>query len=440
MELVHARERTLLLSEDGRIHAPFSLYLNMEFDSPHTFASVAVGLNLLDLFIRAFSVNLEQRALDGQCLTEPEKHALRQMAYRPIADIERMSQAMVRRFAKTTSDLAPPDREGAVQPNTAQRRLRQIAAFLEWYERVIIAPGMPIGSPTKDALRRSYESCCEWLKTAIGGTKSSHPHSIRSAPRDTFLAIYRKVYLEPEAVFRAPSGKPSVTMLRDRAIVLLAAEGVRPGAIGNLQLADFRWNGDSAGGYLRIKDNLAKRGTRITAATPTQKGIRSKQPYNSEITIKLWPTTCAAIQQYAEGARQTAIGKTLKNPSKGFLFVTDNGKPIASRTTLAAVFKRAEHSLGLLGLLNRAPTDPYLNGDAYDLVAYLMRHSAASLFYEVNADRPDATSLMKDRFGWTAKSNMPALYARRSISDRAGVDLLAFLDSLRTDRETKEEA
>lgn len=440
MELVRAKERTLLLTADGRIHAPFSIYLNMTFGSPHTRASVAVGLHLLDLFIRAFSVNLEQRALEGQCLFEGEKEALRQMAYRPIADIERMSQQMVRRFAKTTSDLEPLDRDGAVQPNTAAQRLRQIAGFLEWYQRVIIEPGMPLGSPTTDALRRSYESCCQWLNTAIGGTKTSHPHSIRSAPRDTLLAIYRKVYVDPETVFLAPSRRPAATLMRDRAIVLLAAEGVRPGAIGNVQLADFRWSGGREGGYLRIRDNLAKRGTRITTATPTQKGIRSTQPYNSDISIKLWSTTCAAIQEYVDGERQAVIGKTLKNPSKGFLFVGEHGRPIASRATLAAVFKRAERGLRPRGLLARAPTDPYLEGDEYDFVAYMLRHSAASLFYELNAVRPDVTSQMKSRFGWSAKSNMPALYARRGINDRASVDLMEFQGSLHAARKAKGEA
>jgi len=440
MKLVSAKERTLVITEEGPIHAPFSLYLNMELDSPHTRASVATGLRLLDLFIRAFGVNLEERALDGKCLTEVEKQALQQMAYRHINDIERMSLPMVKRFLKTTSDLAPRDRVGAVEPNTAAQRLRHIAGFLEWYARVIIEPGMPLGSPTTDALRRSYESCCQWLKTAIGGTKASHPHSIRSAPKESFLAIYRQVYLEPEAVFLAPSGKPSATLTRDRAIVLLAAEGVRPGAIGNVQLADFKWSGGRAGGYLRIKDNIAKRGTRITPATPTQKGIRSKQRYNSDITIKLWPTTCAALQEYVDGEREAVIGKTMKNPSKGFFFIGEHGGPIASRATLAAVFKRAECGLLPLGLLARAPTDPYLEGERYDFVAYLMRHSAASLFYEVNADKPDATSLMEDRFGWNVGSTMPALYARRGISDRASVDLMEFLDSLIEARKKKEGA
>lgn len=437
MKLVSAKERTLVLTDDGCIHAPFSLYLNMVLDSPHTRASVATGLRLFDLFIRAFGVNLEERALDGKCLTEVEKQALRQMAYRQIDDIERMSLRMVRRFAKTTSDLAPRDRQGAVEPNTAAQRLRHVAGFLEWYCRVVIEPGMPLGTPTTDALRTDYKSCCQWLKTAIGGTKESHPHAIRSAPRETFLGIYRKIYLEPEAVLLAPSGKPTATLMRDRAIVLLAAEGVRPGAIGNIQLADFTWSGGREGGYLRIKDNSSKRGTRVTTSTPTQKGIRSTQRYNSDITIKMWPTTCAALQEYVGGEREAVMGKTLKNRSKGFLFVGEHGGPIASRATLAAVFKRAESGLRPLGLLDRAPTDPYLKGKQYDFVAYLMRHSAASLFYEVNADKPDAASLMKDRFGWTVGSAMPALYARRSIHERAGIDLMEFLDSLSKARKPK---
>lgn len=91
MRVENVKTRTLLVNDDGSIHGPYSLYLNMSFDNPHTRESVATGLRVLDKLIDAFKIDLALRALDGECLTEGEKQGLRQLAYRPIIEIERLS-------------------------------------------------------------------------------------------------------------------------------------------------------------------------------------------------------------------------------------------------------------------------------------------------------------------------------------------------------------
>jgi integrase len=214
---------------------------------------------------------------------------------------------------------------------------------------------------------------------------------------------------------------------------LLASEGIRPGAIGNIALTDFNWAGKREHGYIRIKDNTSKRSKKLSTSTPVQKGATSNQNYNSEITIKIWPTTAEAIQKYIDTERLAVTTRGLRNRSEGFLFLAEHGGPIGDRGTITSVFRRAGKGLAAMGLLCKDAGDPYLQGEVYDFDAYLLRHSAASFFYgekvmEMQADV--VMNLMEQRFGWVKGSAMPSLYAQRAMSDAASVTVEDFVESL----------
>lgn len=439
MRLVIAKGSTLLLNQDGTINSPFSLFLNYKFSNPHTRESTATGLRLFHRFVSAHSINLAHRALVGQCLKPSEIPMLVQLAYRPIAEVERMEDAMIRRITKANPDKPAMDIKGAVEPNTAARRLDQIGNFLDWYFKNILDQRI-LGTLSREELRQRYNQTINELKGWINGTASSHHHQIQSLPQERFLQIIREIFLNPAISFMTVSGDPSATMMRDRAIGLLAAEGLRPGAIGNLTLADFRWRPGDPNGYICIRDNTAKRQSRITTNTPVQKGARSTtQSYNSEITVKLWPWTCMAIHEYLCGERGAVTGRQLRNMTKGFLFVAEHGEPIGDRTTLSAVFKRLERGLMARGLLDTAPSDPYHNGSHYSLTAYTLRHSAATLFFSSKRHESDVFDQMRERFGWSEKSKMPELYARRAISDSASLDMIEFFEVLINDSKNARE-
>jgi hypothetical protein len=61
------------------------------------------------------------------------------------------------------------------------------------------------------------------------------------------------------------------------------------------------------------------------------------------------------------------------------------------------------------------------------LTSYTMRHSAASYIYESKMaelkNQGAVFDLMKARFGWSDKSQMPAYYAKRSIVENATVQV-----------------
>lgn len=430
MQVVQVKNKTLLLNQDGLIHAPFTLFLNNKFDNPHTRESMAGGMRLLQKFLEAHSIGLAERALEGLCLLPNEIESLRELAYRPVNEVEQMTMGFIRRIGKASKDDHARSLKGAVESNTAARRLDQIATFLTWYFKNILE--YRIRSVSKRAeLGRRYQSTEDDLKGAIRGGKKGHSNEIRSLPKDVYLNIIREIYLRPELI-QSASGSASSTMMRDRAVALLACEGLRPGAIGNLTLNDFRWRvGDVAGGYVDLRDNVTKRKTRITTKTLVQKGIGSTtQAYNSEVTVKLWPWTCAAIKDYIDGERAALTEKTLANRTMGFLFIADHGGPIGDRTTLSAAFVRIKKGLLAAGLLNKSTSDQHLNSDHYAFTAYTLRHSAASLFLEEKHGEQDVFDQMRQRFGWSPDSAMPGVYARRAISDRANINMADFFESL----------
>lgn len=118
------------------------------------------------------------------------------------------------------------------------------------------------------------------LKGQISGTKQNHYLTIQSLPSYRFLQIIRAVVLNMGALFLTEGGKPSATLYRDKAMFLLACEGLRPGAIGNLTRDDFR----PSSGHLFLKNNVKKRAGRPTTGTPVLKGADSnKVAYESPL-------------------------------------------------------------------------------------------------------------------------------------------------------------
>lgn len=436
MKIESARSCNILTVENGGTHVPFTLYLNSKYVNAHSTAAVARSLRVFGRFIDAFNIDVASRALEARCLTEGEKRTLRQLAFYHVEKVEAMSDHALQRVGSATKAEDASRIKGAVQRNTAEKHLVHIADFLIWYQEKVLDPRMPLTSPVTAALRRAYELCAEELRKGVAGTKSNHPHLIRSVPNQRFLEIYRAVFLSPSDVLQTGSGKLGCNLMRDRAMILLAAEGLRPGALGNIALADFKWPGGKEYGYIRIRDNTSKRTDPLSTATPTQKGTRSSQGYNSEGTISIWPTTASAIRTYIDGERQTITSRTMRNISQGFLFIADHGGPIGDRGTISTIFERAGVELKRLGLLAKDPKDPYLDGEEYVFCAYLLRHSSACLFY-ANKIRQHGDKVVQDlmraRYFWSPESDKPSLYARRAMADAASLTLEDYLESLLTE-------
>lgn len=429
----HGSKVYLVAADTGSLHVPATLFLNEKYTNHHTKQAAAKALRVWVRLADAFDIDLAARALEGRWVTEAEKKALRHLVFRPIEEIESMSDRALKAVASATRDVEPRIANGAVEPNTALKQLVGIAKFLVWFHEKVLEPRMPITSPLVEVLRRQVETCAAELKRGVGSTKSSHPHRIKSVPRERFLQIYSAVYLRSPCLFKTVNGKAGSNLLRDRAMILLASEGIRPGAIGNIARSDFKWAGNREPGYLTVKDNTSKRSKKLSANTPVQKGTASNQNYNSEITIPIWPTTAEAIQEYIDSERAAVTTHGLRNRSEGFLFLAEHGGPIGNRGTIANVFRRAGKDFAAMGLLSKDPKDPYLTGEAYEFDAYLLRHSAISLFYsEKIKEKKDEVvkDLMKQRFGWSMESTMPALYARRAMSDAASVTVEDYMESL----------
>jgi integrase len=209
-------------------------------------------------------------------------------------------------------------------------------------------------------------------------------------------------------------------------MALLACECLRPGAIGNIFRSDFQ----PKSRHLVVKDHRAKR-NKITSSTPVLKlGASTKINSAAEGMIELWPFTVDAINDYIDTERTSILAKHLKNRSNGFLFLNEKGGPIKHRATLTATFNGLGNRLIELGLLD-VGDDPYFKDQKkYDFYAYVLRHSAASFFIEVNGTDDSTLDSMKIRFGWTVSSKQPQRYAARALSDKANMDLMEFYENL----------
>lgn len=426
MRLFIAKRNFLLLHDDGSIHYPFSKFLTHEFDNPHTRELVSQSLRVLAKFFEAQQIELAVRALEGRCLTYDEIKSLAGLCFRPIGEIEMYSNTKVVLITSAQARRAPEELFGALEANTAAKRLNHIASYLKFFYEVFLIPHIK-SSSLREQLGITYEHSCARLNSQIAGTKQGHYLTIRSLPSKRFLEIIRMVVLEPGKLFRTKTGRISSTLYRDRAMFLLACEGLRPGAIGNISRDDFH----KMSGHLVIKDNRGRRIGRPTTGTPVQKGANSTmQNYASETMIKLWPFTIKALDEYLEYERGLVLQKYLKNRSLGFLFLNSSGEPIKHRSTLTSMFQRTGEKLNEFKLLD-VGNDPYFADKAkYDFYGYVLRHSAASLFLELNGLDAVTLDKMKVRFGWAMSSTQPQRYAARALSEHANMELKEFYGQL----------
>ncbi|MGE6277727.1 hypothetical protein ACLHZY_19275 [Aeromonas media] len=422
-----------MLHDDGTIHYPFSKFLTHEFDNPNTRELVSQSLRILQRFFVAHGIELAVRMLEKRCLTYDEINSLAGLCYRPLSEVELLSNSKVVLITSAKTGSSPESKRGALEANTAAKRLNHIASYLKFYREVFLAPHIQSDALRED-LKAVYDQTQESLKGKIKGTKQNHFLTIQSLPSHHFLQIIRAVVLEPETLFLTEGGQSSATLYRDRAMFLLACESLRPGALGNLTREDFHPNS----GHLVLKDNTKQRLGRPTAGTPVLKGARStKVPYASETMITLWPFTVTAITDYLVKERDSVLAKHLKNRSLTFLFLNEKGEPIKHRATLTAMFNRVGKRLAQLGMLN-VGNDPYFKDEKrYDFYAYVLRHSAASLFIELKGTDDGALDKMKSRFGWTPHSTQPQRYAARALSEQANMELKAFYGQLIAEAQTK---
>lgn len=427
MKLRAAGRRAVLEDDDGRINGPFSLFLN-ESKNANTQSSIATSLQFLHFYLLAHRIKLADRAVYGRCLESHEVTELADLAFRPLLDIAGKTSVQLRKLINPTAKTHPKDRDGAVAPNTAEQRLRDIAAFLEFYKR-LIEPHIA-SRDAREKLASTYDAVCQKLRREVGGSVTN-AHDLRSVPGGVYMEIMKTIYTRPQAVFDG-ADEPSRTPERDRAMALLACEGLRPGELGNIRLRDIYTKGQET--FLSIESNTKYRG-QITTSTPRGKGLDSNtQTYYTRRTIKLWPWTADALRAYEDGERRLALSTFMRDKSDGFLFLKSSGSPVASRRTISLRFEVAESGLRRLGLL-AATDDKSTRKATYDFSAYVLRHSAASFFYETKVNEGEKTDAvedqMRDRFGWSPKSKMPQHYANRAISDRANLTLQEFWRELR---------
>lgn len=432
MRTLQAKDNYCLLHDNGKIHYPFSKFLTNQYDNLHTQELVAQSLRVLYRFLSAHEIELADRAVQATCLTRTEIDRLAGLCYRPLPEIESLTDKKVVSITSAASGRKPKNLPRAVTANTANRRLEHIAIFLDYFLETFLLPNLRRGFDKRE-LQQEYKSATDILRSKIKGTKQSHHLDIQSLPSDRFLEIIRTIFLSPEKLFLTDAQKLSRTWQRDRAIALLACEGLRPGTVGNLSLVDIRQKSK----HIVIKDNRHLHDKVSTGTAVLKLGASTLVNSASETMIEVWPITMAAVDDYLTGERQTIVSKGLRNQSRGFLFLSETGKSIRHRSSITRIFNRLGRRLNELGML-AVGDDPYFKGAmTYDFYAYVLRHSNASLFVEIKGTSDGVLDTMKSRYGWTKDSQQPARYAARALSDQANIDIAEFNRKLLEELELK---
>lgn len=419
MKLVRARSKVVLLEDDGRINAPFSFFLNT-FKNPNTQESMAGSLKVLHSFIRFAHIDLPARAVEGRCLEEREINALLNIAYRPLAELN--NERLMARYTDVRNAELDEHRKGAVDPGTAELRVKDIAAFLTDYLQQVSK--YIRSADTRAQLSSAYQGLCSRLKKAVGGAAASSYH-VRSMSSDDFIRLFKAVYCRASEVLPASD---AFTLSRDRAMFHVAVEGLRPGEINNLRINDLQI-GDDGAMRIQITANTRYRENKSGNTSRAKGADSTRQTYATNRLIKLWPFTRDALHEYIDGPRAQAIERCGKDLSEGFVFLKSTGEPISSRQAVGIRFAEMRDSLTAAGLIKLPGEHSKAKGASKNarpdekFTSYVLRHSAASYYYESKlregVDAGVVMDEMKSRFGWTEKSKMPTRYAQRAIVNRA---------------------
>lgn len=213
MRLVRARKNWVMLHDDGVIHYPFTNYISGGSNNPHSVEDLSIALRILYRFFHAHEIELAVRALQGRCLEDNEIKALVGLCYRPLTEVETLASEKVRLIASAIQDKPPEKMKGAVERNTANKRLNHIAHYLKHYwEHVLIK--FILNQSLRDGLEKQYTKLSNTLKKQVRGTKQNHHLKIRSLPADKFQQIIKAVVITPELLFLNSSGEPSRTIQR----------------------------------------------------------------------------------------------------------------------------------------------------------------------------------------------------------------------------------
>lgn len=428
MRMVRASSKVIMISNDGRINAPFSFFLNT-YKNPNTQDSVSISLKLFHLFLIHFKISLAERALQGRCLEEREMVGLINLSFRPLADLT--NQRRIATFLDVRNAEADEDRDGAVEGGTASKCLKNVAAFLKDYE-TLVAHHIR-SADTRERLAASYLSCCERLRRAVGGAASSSAYDIRAMSSTDFVGCMKVVFSSPEVLLG--DTKSDMHLLRDRAMFMLSCEGLRPGEICNLRVNDLV-NGPD--GLLTLQVAVNKRHRKVVrSSTPLPKGASSNTPYATVRLIHLWPFTRDALNDYINRARSEAIARSGEDRTSGFVFIKSTGDPVASRQAVSLRFSQMCDALHQAGHMKIESAPRRGNAEKDKLSSYTMRHSAASYFYASKIQELDnkesVFDLMRARFGWSDKSQQPAHYGKRGIVDIATVEVNQIYTEMRAE-------
>lgn len=185
MKLVLARKNCLLLRDDGTIVYSFSKFLTDRFDNPHTRELVAQSLRVFYRFCCANKIELTQLSMDGRCLSYEHTRQLAGLCFRPLPEIEALSDKKVVLLTSAKAGKAPHALPNAVEPNTADKRLNHISLYLQFFHEVFLEPNI-LSSILRVQLRQEYEKIVNQLRRTIRGTKQGHHLNIKSLPSDKF--------------------------------------------------------------------------------------------------------------------------------------------------------------------------------------------------------------------------------------------------------------